>query len=76
MYPRYAWITYGWYQEGWWTEEISAVTVTCSDAQIATFMGRILALHIFPDADDVNALSDTGLVSGDVIYILDVSMVT
>ena len=62
-YPRYAWITYGWYQDEWWTAAVTDNDVNCTDAELASFLDRVLAVQNIPAAENLTAPTDTGLVS-------------
>ena len=61
-YSRYAWIAYDWYPPKWWSSEISDVIVNCSDSEIAKFL-QVISFRRYPVPDDVNAATDSGVVS-------------
>lgn len=65
-YPRYVWLSYGWYQDKWWTSEINPRMANCTDSQLAGFLERGLALQILPMAQDLDAMTDTGLVGSNI----------
>ncbi len=62
-HPKYVWVTYGWYQDRWWTEEVNPEPTNCTDHQLAEVLHRSLALQLIPDLNELNATTDTGLVS-------------
>lgn len=62
-YPKYAWIAYDWFPLRWWAREESSVEVSCSDHELAEFLEKVISLRWRPVPDDLNATTDSGIVS-------------
>lgn len=65
VYPHYAWIIYAWYPEGWWREDMANETLEgCPDEVLEDFLiqSRAQMIHILPEPDDIDSITDAGIV--------------
>ena len=67
-YPKYAWIMFDWYPKNWW-KQLNGSNITCSEDQLARFLDKVLTLRRYPEADDVNATTDAGIVRESTFFI-------
>ena len=73
-YPHYGWIVFGWYTDKWWTEESAGEHIDeCTDQEIEEFLeqSRALVIHLLPEPDDYNLITDAGIVSAQFITVLN-----
>lgn len=66
VYPNYAWIIYAAYPDEWWTVEKSGGKnlTDCPDEVLEEFLirSRAFAIHALSESDDMEALTDAGIV--------------
>ena len=60
-YPKYAWIMYDWHPKNWWTK-LNGSKIKCTPDELAKFLDKVLTLRRYPEADDVSATTDAGIV--------------
>ena len=66
VYPHYAFIMHAVYPDQWWTMEKSGGRYLegCSDEMLEEFLikSRAFMIHIFPETDNISAMTDSGIV--------------
>ena len=67
-YPKYAWIMFDWYPKNWW-KQLNGSKVKCSEDELARFLDKVLTLRRYPEADDVNATTDAGIVRESTVTV-------
>ena len=54
---------YDWYPKQWWTKlDESLISEKCNAVSIAKFLDKVLTLRRYPEADDVSATTQAGIV--------------
>ena len=61
-YPRYVWMTFDWYPQRWWTKKLSLDEIDCTDDELERFLDTAITLRRHPTQEDVNAVTNTGIV--------------
>ena len=54
---------FDWFPQSWWTLVTSESEVNCTNEEMAQLLDRSFTLRRHPTQDDVNATTDTGIVS-------------
>ena len=72
-YPRYMFLTYGWYSNQWW--EVDTESLGCSSDDRASVLANTLSLLYFDFLQhfDLEAPTDTGIVSCWLLRAVEVS---
>ena len=53
---------YDWYPKQWWTKLDESV-IKCNADDVAKFLDKVLTLRRYPEADDISATTQAGIVS-------------
>ena len=59
---------FDWFPQSWWTLVTSESEVNCTNEEMAQLLDRSFTLRRHPTQDDVNATTDTGIVSRHEVY--------
>ena len=75
-HPSYVFITHGWYQSHWWSQEVSRLSLNCSDADMTNMLHGVIAVQQFPVANSGSHPTASGLVRNEcrLICILSCSI--
>ena len=53
---------YDWNPKSWWTK-LNGLNIKCTPDEMAKFLDKVLTLRRYPEADDLSATTEAGIVS-------------